>query len=93
MLFRARGDDDYTIHLTYPIDEIDAGRKDDWNKERNKEKKKRLKKPNQKVRPAWSKKKHSLRAFLDAHDGLEDKVKIVDEEAPHVIDLLDPLTV
>ena len=28
MLFHARGDDDYTIHLTYPIDEIDMGRKD-----------------------------------------------------------------
>lgn len=92
MLFEARGDDDYTIHLTYPIDEIDKGRKDDWNKLRNSEKK-RKKKPSVKVRPAWSTKKQSLRAFFDAHDGLEDKVKIVDENAPHLIELLDPLAI
>jgi len=91
MLFEARGGDDYTIHLTYPIDEIDKGRKDDWNKLRNSEKKRKKKKPSVKVRPAWSTKKQSLRAFFDAHDGLEDKVKIVSEDAPHLIDLHDPL--
>jgi hypothetical protein len=93
MLLEARGDDDYTIHLTYPIDEIDKLREEDWKKEQGKEKKKKLKNPKQKVRPNWSKKENSLRAFFDAHDGLEDKVKVVDEEKPHVINLLDPLAI
>ena len=31
---RAAAGDDFTIHLTYPIDEIDAERKKDWEKER-----------------------------------------------------------
>jgi hypothetical protein len=58
------------------------------------EKKKKLKKPAQEVRPNWSKQENSLRAFFDTHNGLEkNKVKIVDENKPHVIDLLDPLTI
>jgi hypothetical protein len=93
MLFTARGNEDYTIHLTYPIDKIDELREEDWKKEQNKEKKKTAKNPNRKVRPNWSKQENSLRAFFDAHDGLEDKVEIVDEKKPHVIDLLDPLTI
>ena len=93
MLFRARGDEDYTIHLTYPIDEIDEERKKDWEKEQNKEKKKQAKNPAKKVRANWSPAKNSLRAFFDAHDGLEDKVKIVDEKKPHLINLLDPLNI
>lgn len=91
MLFRARGKDDYKIHLTYPIDEIDEGREKDWKKEQNKEKKKKLKNAKQEVRPNWSHAKNSLRAFFDAHSGLEKKVEIVDETKPHLIDLLDPL--
>jgi hypothetical protein len=91
MLFDARGNEDYTIHLTYPIDEIDAGREEDWKKEQRNDEKKKKKKPSQKVRPDWSPAKQSLRAFFDAHDGLEDKVRIVDDNEPHVIDLLDPL--
>ena len=54
MLFRARGDADYTIHLTYPIDDIDKGRKEDWEKEQRKEKKKKLKKTNRNSGPDWS---------------------------------------
>jgi hypothetical protein len=92
MLFEARGHDDYTIHLTYPIDEIDEGRQEDWNRERNKEKMRKTKNPKQKMRPNWSKPRNSLRAFFDAHEGLEDKVEVVDEKKPHVIDLLDRVT-
>jgi hypothetical protein len=91
MLFAARGDEDYTIHLTYPIDEIDKERKKDWEKEQGKEKKKKAKNPAKKVRENWSPVKNSLRAFFDAHDGLEDKVQIVDAKKPHLIDLLDPV--
>ncbi len=91
MLFAARGDNDYTIHLTYPIDEIDRGRKEDWKKEQNKEKSRKTKSPNKKIRPNWSPAKQGLRAFFDGHAGLEDKVRIVPDTGAHVIDLLDPL--
>jgi hypothetical protein len=91
MLFRARGDDDYTIHLTYPIDVIDEGREKDWKKEQNKAKKRKAKNPNQKVRPDWSPSENSLRAFFDKHAELEAKVEIVGEEEPHIIDLFDPV--
>ena len=33
--FAARGDQPFTIHLTYPIDEIDEERKADWDKMRH----------------------------------------------------------
>ena len=93
MLFKARGDADYTIHLTYPIDEIDKARQADWKKEQNKERKRKLTNPKQAIRRDWSRQQNSLRVFFDAHAGLEDKVQIVDENKPHVIDLLDPLTI
>jgi hypothetical protein len=41
MLWDARGDADYTIHLTYPIAEIDAARQAEWLKRQNKDKKKK----------------------------------------------------
>jgi hypothetical protein len=89
MLFGARGGQDYTIHLTYPIDEIDQRRQEEWNKQQNKEKKRKA----VEVRENWSKQEHSLRAFFDAHDRLEDKVSVVDDKKPHVINLLDPLMI
>jgi hypothetical protein len=91
MLFKARGNDDYTIHLTYPIDDLDKLRKEDWEKEQRKEKNKKKNNPKQEVRPDWSQAENSLRAFFDKHAGLESKVQIVDKEKPHVIDLLDPV--
>ena len=89
MLFEARGKNPFTMHFTYPLAEIDAGRKADWAKERAKEKA-RGKKP----RPVWSQQKHSLGSFF-AGRKLAAKQKIVEmtDGAPHVIDLLDPLGV
>ncbi|MCI0466346.1 MAG: hypothetical protein L0Y57_04975 [Beijerinckiaceae bacterium] len=92
MLFKARGDENYKIHLTYPVDEIDALRKEDWKKEQSKEKNKKKKDPDKKVRPNWSPAKHSLRSFFNAHEGLENKVKIADAAKPHLINLLDRVT-
>jgi hypothetical protein len=90
MLFDERGDeDDYTIHLTYPIDEIDVGRKADWEKEQNKEKTRKKNNPKVKVRANWSPKKNSLTAFFAAHKKFAKKVVIVSEDEPHVINLLD----
>ena len=37
MLLDERGDQDYKIHFTYPVQEIDAERKKDWEKEQKKE--------------------------------------------------------
>ena len=88
MLLDARGDADYTIHLTYPVEELDAGRKEDWEKEQNKEKKKQEKNPAKKVRPDWSHEEHSLQALFDEHEDFGQKVSIVEEGQPHVIDLL-----
>lgn len=86
MLVDARGDSGYKVHLTYPIAEIDAGRKADWNKARDKEISK-----GKTPRAKWSPKKHSLKAFLDDHPDLAENVFIVDAKKSHVIDLLQPL--
>lgn len=91
MLLDARGNDDFAIHLTYPVPEIDIGRKAEWNKQRDKELAKKKKKPNSKVRETWSDKKHSLASFFTAHKAFGKKVQLVEKDKPHVIDLLDEL--
>lgn len=92
MLRRARGEDaKYAIHLTYPVDEIDTGRKEDWNKERQKEQAKKKKSAKAKVRAAWSAAENSLTAFLKAHPKMASRVSIVEANRPHLIELLDPV--
>jgi hypothetical protein len=75
MLLAERGDEDYTVHLTYPVDEIDA------------ERKKEAKKHGQ----AWSVKKQSLASFFADNKAFAKKVVIVDETKPHLINLLDEM--
>ncbi|MGA7213023.1 MAG: hypothetical protein WBX20_02350 [Terrimicrobiaceae bacterium] len=89
MLLDARGSAEFTVHLTYPIKEIDEGRRDDWNKEQNSEKRRREKTPSTKVRPNWSPKKHSLQVLFADRRAAARKISIVDPQAPHVIDLLE----
>jgi hypothetical protein len=91
MLLDARGNDDFAIHLTYPISEIDTARKADWNKQRDKEVAKKKKKPNTKVRETWSDEEHSLASFFTANKAFGKKVQFVEKDKPHVIDLLDEL--
>jgi hypothetical protein len=92
MLLDERGDeDDFTVHLTYPIDEIDVGRKEDWEKEQGKEKARKKKNPKVKVRANWSAKKNSLTSFFAANKKFAEKVVIVDENKPHIINLLDDM--
>jgi len=91
MLLDERGDEEFTIHLTYPVAEIDAEREKDWNKEQKKEKNKKKKKPGTGVREDWSHDKHSLSAFFKEHEDFAKKVSIVAEDGPHVIDLLDKI--
>jgi beta-lactamase superfamily II metal-dependent hydrolase len=75
MLLGERGDEKYTIHLTYPIDEIDVNRKAEEKK---------------KGKP-WSPKKQGLVAFFDENPKFAKKVSIVDEKKPHLINLLDKM--
>ena len=89
MLLEARGDADYTVHLTYPVAEIDKGRKADWEKEQAKEKARKKKT----VRPNWSPAAHSLAAFLKKNPKFSRKVVIVSDKTPHLIDLLDPVKI
>ncbi len=87
MLFRARGKKPLEIHLTYPVNKIDEGRKADWQKEQAKEKK-----SGKKPRPNWSPAKQSLEAFFKKTKLAEgQKVQTGDPPEPHVIDLIDPL--
>ena len=75
MLLAERGDEKYTVHLTYPIDEIDV--------ERKKEAKKKGK--------PWSAKKQGLVAFFDENPKFAKKISIVDLKKPHLINLLDKM--
>jgi len=75
MLLGERGDEKYTVHLTYPIDEIDVARK--------KEEKKKGK--------PWSPKKQGLVAFFDENPKFAKKVMIVNVKKPHLINLLDKM--
>jgi hypothetical protein len=89
MLWNARGDADYTVHLTYSIDEIDKGSQADWLEQQNKEKKAQKKNPNKSVRPDWSGEKQNLKDFFDGQKNFLNKVSVVEEGKPHVIDLLE----
>ena len=55
LLIAARGDDDYTIHLTYPLDEMDVERKKHWESHQDE---------------PWSDTTHSLAALLADNDNV-----------------------
>src|SRR5262249_33557822 len=81
----------FTMHLTYPVEEIDTEREKDWKKEQQKEKARRDRNPDVEVRENWTPAKHSLTALFAAHPDFTGKLSIVEEGKPHVIDLLDKL--
>ena len=89
MLLDERGNEEFTIHLTYPIEKMDVEREKDWNQEQQKEKTKKSKDPKVEVREDWSPEKHSLTAFFADQQNFANKVSIVGAGKPHVIDLLD----
>lgn len=101
MLLEARGDkDDYQVHLTYPIKEIDVERKKDWEKEQGKEKAKIAKakaagkKSKTKLRPNWSPAKNSLAGLLKDNPRFAEKFQFIEGDTErHVIDLIDALDV
>jgi hypothetical protein len=97
MLLDARGKAPFTIHLTYPVAEIDAGRKEDHEKQQAKERKNAAQakakgeKPKP-VRPNWSPARQGLAALLKKRPLAKgQKLEIVPDGGAHVIDLLDPL--
>jgi hypothetical protein len=87
MLLDARGNEPFTMHFTYRIDEIDAGRKKEWDKEQEKKKKRRLKTED------WKPETQGLSALFAGRDlaGAGQQIEIAGEHG-HLIDLLDPLT-
>lgn len=92
MLLAARGKAPFEIHLTYPVTEIDKARKADWNKQQRAEKKRKANGGKKEPRENWSAAKHGLRSLLTkSRLGKNQKVRVVDDGEPHVIDLLDPL--
>ena len=91
MLRWARPDGEYDIHLTYPVEEIDEARREDWATEQKKERGRRMKNPAAHVRRDWSPEANSLAAFFSAHPDMARRVRVVDAGSPHIIDLLEPL--
>jgi hypothetical protein len=90
MLFAARTSNPFQVHLTYPIKDIDAARKVEWEKQQAKERKKN--KSGKSVRKNWSAEKNGLEKFfakLKLASG--QKIRIVDPKIPHLIQLLDKL--
>ena len=75
MLLDERGDEDYTVHLTYPVDEIDVARKAEAKKHGQ----------------SFSAKKDSLASFFADNKAFAKKVVIVDAKKPHLINLLDEM--
>ncbi len=75
MLLDERGDEKFTIHLTYPIPDIDVERKAEAKKHGK----------------SWSPKKDGLVAFFAENPKFAKKVSIVDEKKPHLINLLEKI--
>lgn len=93
MLLAARPTGDYAIHLTYPLDAIDEGRKADWEKAQRKELTRKKTRPGTTVREKWSPARHGLVAFFNAHPEMGRRLRIVPDTGAHLIDLLDPVKI
>jgi beta-lactamase superfamily II metal-dependent hydrolase len=88
MLLAARPNATFTMHFTYPIDEIDVDREKDWKKEQAKEIAKG--KP---PRPNWNPATHALKPVIDGLDQSRHKVTTLSADATgRVLDLLAPIT-
>jgi len=93
MLFRARGDEPFDLHFTYPLTEIDVERKADWQRQRAIEQRRLAEgKTTKEPRKNWSPAQHGLTAFFKKPRlAKNQKIHVADPNRPHVIDLLDPL--
>ena len=73
MLAEVRGDADYRVHLTYPIADIDALAKEDFENKHHGEQ--------------WDPETQGLTAFLAANPEFEKRLVIVGENELHLIEL------
>lgn len=73
MILNARGTQpNYTIHLTYPVEEIDKERRAETLKKKK----------------TWSAPRHSLQSLFQSNPDFAKKVSIVGENGPYLIELL-----
>jgi Metallo-beta-lactamase superfamily len=91
MLLAARKKAPLTIHITYPIDEIDAARKVEWEHKQADEKKRKAEGKDVTPRPNWSPAKNAIAKLLPSKLAPKQHLLVVDSKKAHVIDLLDPL--
>lgn len=95
MLLNERSEDKFSIHFTYPISEIDKGRKEEWEKEQRKQRARRRKssRGDDDLETEWSDEDQSLGALMRQRGLPNSQIKIeeISGGAPHVIDLHDPL--
>lgn len=98
MLLAARPKATFTMYFTYPIKEVDDGRKLDWAKEQGKEKKRLAKAKAEgktklpKVRGSWKTAAHALAPIIDKLDPKRHKIKFITKDAKgHLIELLDKI--
>ncbi len=80
MLLEMRGDEDYSLHFTYPIKEIDMKRKESWQKKQSRSKTEI---------PNWSNKSQNLQSLFNDNPNFAKKIRIVSESEPDTINLLD----
>jgi len=92
MLLDARGSDAFEIHLTYPVAEIDAARKQEHEKEQKKEKARAARDGGKTVpRADWDAKTDSLETLIKSGRFQPQQKIIVANPDRHVIDLLEEI--
>ena len=92
MLLKARGDANYTIHLTYPDRRDRRGPQERLGERAAEGARSKEEEPWQsRSGQTGHDKKNSLTAFFKANPAFEKKVRATGATAPHVIDLLDPV--
>ena len=93
MLLDARGTDaEYTIHLTYPVAEIDKGAQGRLGQGTGARRRSERRRKDPGKGRNWSAAAHSLASFFEKNPEFAEKVVIVDKRSkPHLIDLLEPL--
>lgn len=95
MLLDARGEEPFTLHLTYPIADIDTARQEEWRKQQAIEKQRHESgRSHNRPRADWSHEKHSLEALFERRPLANGQhLAVVADDAPHVLNLLDPLRI
>ena len=94
MLLDARGADaDYAIHLTYPVPEIDAGRKAEWEEKQAQEKAEEEESGIQEGGAGGlvSREARPGRVLQEQPENGEELSIVAEENKPHLIDLVTPL--